>query len=256
MLLSLTLDNPVSAIISIIVILVLVSDIIAGYKKGFLENSIKFLRTVISMIIAYLFKAPLSSYLYLNYPFFNLDGIFKGVSSINILIYEVIAFFVVFVIVSLILNIICNILKLEEKLLRLISIIGVPNKIMGGILGGLKSIIFLYFALSLFFIASNFFNIDRGESLGDYIVEFPILKNTFGGIVDSFDQISDLALEYEHIQDKTQLNTDAIDILLKYDIISEDNLELLIKNGKVEYSVSEAEEQKNIMEDLYDSIIK
>ena len=60
MFLSLTLGNPVSAVISIIVILVLVSDIIAGYKKGFLENTIKFLRVVVSMLIAYLFKGSLS----------------------------------------------------------------------------------------------------------------------------------------------------------------------------------------------------
>ena len=256
MFLSLTLGNPVSAVISIIVILVLVSDIIAGYKKGFLENTIKFLRVVISMLIAYLFKGSLSSYLYLNYPFFNLDGIFKGVSSVNILIYEVLAFFVLYIIVSLILKIICDILKLEERLLRLISIIGVPNKIMGAIFGGLKSLIFLYFILSLFFVVSTFFEIDTGESLGDYIVDIPILKNTFGSVLDSFDQISELALEYEHIQDKSQLNTDAIDILLKYDIISEDNLELLIESGKVDYSITDAEEQKNIMEDLYESIIK
>ena len=252
MFLSLTLGNPVSAVISIIVILVLVSDIIAGYKKGFLENTIKFLRVVISMIIGYLFEGSLSSYLYLNYHFFNL----VGVSSVNILIYEVIAFFVLYIIVSLILKIICDILKLEERLLRLISIIGVPNKIMGAIFGGLKSLIFLYFILSLFFVVSTFFEIDTGESLGDYIVDIPILKNTFGSVLDSFDQISELALEYEHIQDKSQLNTDAIDILLKYDIISEDNLELLIESGKVDYSITDAEEQKNIMEDLYESIIK
>ena len=36
MLMSLTLNNPVSIAISVIVILILIGDIVAGYKKGFL----------------------------------------------------------------------------------------------------------------------------------------------------------------------------------------------------------------------------
>lgn len=254
MLMSLTFDNPVSMVINVLIVIILVSDIVAGYKKGFLESTIRFVRSVIAMLIAYLVKTPLSTYLYLNFPFFNLDGIFKGVSSVNILIYEMIAFFIVFVIALVILNIICNIINLEEKLLRVVSIIGFPNKIVGAIIGGLKSIIFLYFALSLVFVFANLNKIDVGESLGDYIVEVPILKNTFGSILDSFDQISDLALEYKNIQDKETLNNDAIDILLKYDIISEENLELLIESGKVTYTVNDGDVQQNIMEDFYDKI--
>lgn len=256
MLMSLTLDNPVAIIVSILVILILVADIVAGYKKGFLESGVKFLKTVIAMLIAYFCKAPLSKYLYLNFPFFKLSGIFKGVTAVNILLYEVIAFFVVFILVLVILNIISGILKLDEKILRLVSIIGVPNKIMGAIIGGLKSLVFLYFALSIFFVVSNFMKLDTGESLGDYIVEMPVLKNTFGSVLDSFDQISDLAVEYENIQDKEQLNNESIDILLKYDIITEENLELLIKAGKVQYTVNNAEEQKDLVDELYESIIK
>lgn len=256
MFLSLTLSNPVSAVISIIVILVLVSDIIAGYKKGFLENTIKFLRVVISMLIAYLFKGPLSSYLYLNYPFFNLDGIFKGVSSVNILIYEVIAFFVLYIIVSLILKIICDILKLEERLLRLISFIGVPNKIMGAVVGGLKSLIILYFILSALYVGSSFLNIDTGRSVGDYVVELPVLKDTFGEVLNSWDDITELAVEYENVQDKEQLNKESIDILLEYGIINQENLDVLIEAGKVQYSVDNADEQKGMMEEIYDSFIK
>lgn len=256
MLMSLTLDNPVALIVSILVILILIADIVAGYKKGFLESGVKFLKTVVAMLIAYFCKAPLSSYLYLNFPFFKLSGIFKGVTAVNILLYEVIAFFVVFILVLIILNIISSILKLDEKVLRLVSIIGVPNKIMGAIIGGLKSIVFLYFALSIFFVVSNFMKLDTGESLGDYIVEMPVLKNTFGSVLDSFDQISDLAVEYENIQDKEKLNNESIDILLKYDIITEENLELLIKAGKVQYTVDNAEEQKGLVDELYESIIK
>ncbi len=200
MFLNLTFDNPVAMGVNIIIVLVLLSDIIAGYKKGFLECSIKFVRIVVSMLIAYLLKGPVSTYLYTNLPFFNLGGIFKGVSSVNILIYEVIAFFLVFLVSSIILNIVFNLLDVEKRVLRLVAIIGVPNKIMGAIVGGLKSVVTLYFLLSIFFVVSNFIKLDVGESLGNYIVEIPILKNTFGSILDSVDKISDLVVSYEHIR--------------------------------------------------------
>ncbi len=255
MLLSLTLSNPVALVVSILVILIFVADVIAGYRKGFLEGGVKFLKTIIAMLSAYFMKAPLSKYMYLNLPFFRLEGLFKGVTSLNILIYEVIAFFLVFILVLVILNVVSTLLKLDEKVLRLVSIIGVPNKIMGAIIGGLKSIVFLYFCLTLFFVVSNYLKIDTGESLGDYVVNTPILKSTFGNVLDSFDQITDLAVQYENIQDKDELNKKSIDILLEYDIITQENLDLLIDAGKVQYSVDNAEEQKEVL-DKYESIIK
>ena len=251
----LTFDNPIAMIINVLVILILLADVVAGYKKGFLEHTIKFVRIVLSMIGAYLLKGPLSAYMYINLPFFNLDGLFDGVTSINILIYELIAFFVVFVIILIIVTVISDILKLEERLLRIVSIIGVPNKIMGAIIGLFKSLILLYFGLSLFFVGANFMKWDPGVSLGNYIVEFPVLKNTFGLILDSFDEITKLAVEYEDIQDKEELNKKSIDILLKYDIITEENLELLIESGKIQYSVNDSDSQKETVNDLYETVI-
>ena len=84
----------------------------------------------------------------------------------------------------------------------------------------------------------------------------PVLNNTFGNVLDSFDDITELAVEYENIQDKQQLNNESIDILLEYGIITEENLEVLIEAGKVQYSVNNAEEQKGMMEEIYDSFIK
>ena len=252
---NLTFDNPIAMIINVLIILILLADVIAGYKKGFLEHTIKFVRILVSMVGAYLLKGPLSTYMYTNLPFFDLDGLFDGVTSINILIYELIAFFVVFIVIFIIVTVISDILKLEERLLRIVSIIGVPNKIMGAIIGVCKSFILLYFGLSLFFVGANFMKWDTGVSLGNYIVEFPILKNTFGSILDSFDEITALAVEYEDIQDKEELNNKSIDILLKYDIITEENLELLIESGKVRYSVSDSDEQKDVVNDLYETIV-
>jgi molybdopterin-guanine dinucleotide biosynthesis protein A len=149
-----------------------------------------------------------------------------------------------------------TIIKLDEKILRLVSIIGVPNKIMGALIGGLKSLIVLYFLLSILYVSSSFLRFDPTSAVGDFIVDMPVLNNTFGNVLDSFDDITELAVEYENIQDKQQLNNESIDILLEYGIITEENLEVLINAGKVQYSVDNADEQKGMMEDIYDAFIK
>ena len=79
----LTFDNPIAMVINVLIILILLADVIAGYKKGFLEHTIKFVRILVSMVGAYLLKGPLSTYMYTNLPFFDLDGLFDGVTSIN-----------------------------------------------------------------------------------------------------------------------------------------------------------------------------
>lgn len=250
MLLSLSFSNPISLIVSFIIVLILIADIVAGYKTGFLESGVKFLKTIIAMLVAYFVKAPLSEYMYVNLPFFQFDGIFKGVSAISILLYELIAFFVVFILIIAILNIISNVLGLERRILRLVSFIGVPNKIMGAIIGGLKSLVMLYFLLSALFVGSSIYGFNVRDSIGDYIVELPILNNTFGNVLDSFEEIGVLAKEYENTQDKESLNNKSIDILLDYGIITKDNLNVLIESGKVQYSVNDVDEQKEMVDDL------
>ena len=230
--------------------LILIADIVAGYKTGFLESGVKFLKTIIAMLVAYFVKAPLSEYMYVNLPFFQFDGIFKGVSAISILLYELIAFFIVFILIIAILNIISNVLGLERRILRLVSFIGVPNKIMGAIIGGLKSLVMLYFLLSALFVGSSIYGFNVRDSIGDYIVELPILNNTFGNVLDSFEEIGVLAKEYENTQDKESLNNKSIDILLDYGIITKDNLNVLIESGKVQYSVNDVDEQKEMVDDL------
>lgn len=256
MLLSLTLDNPISLIISLIIILVFISDIVTGYKKGFLGTTLKFLKSVVALLFAYLFKSKLGTYLSINLPFFNLKGIFKGMDIVNVLIYELIAFIAIFAIVSLILKIIIDMFNIEEKLYSLIVRFHIPNNLIGGIFGGLKSIVVIYFVLSIFTAVANFVNIDTGNSLGEYVLNIPVLKNSFGGTLDSLDEISELAVEYKNTQDKGVINGDAISILLENGILTEEQLSVLIESGKVEYSMDEIDAHNKMMEELYESFFK
>lgn len=76
-------------------------------------------------------------------------------------------------------------------------------------------------------------NVEIKESLADDIISIPVLKNVFGNALSSFEEITSIARDYEDTKDKTEFNDKAIDILLKYNVITKDNLQILIDNGKI-----------------------
>ena len=78
--------------------------------------------------------------MYEKLPFFNFGGIFKGVTVLNILIYELIAFFVVLAVLFVLLRIFTFFSFMIEKILDLTIILGIPSKILGFSLVCLKDI--------------------------------------------------------------------------------------------------------------------
>ena len=241
MLESLNLSNPVSLIIAAVIVIFLVLEVINGYKKGFLESGVRLIGSILIVVGAFLFKGPLSVYLYTNFPFFNFGGVFKGVEALNIIAYEIITFVLLFVVLFIIFKIVCGVTKLIDRLLSLIFFIGIPNKILGAVLGFVQGLVILYFVIAVFKIGTNLFGYEMQPSLADYIVEVPILKQTFGGTLDSLDEITSLAKDYEYTKDKAEFNDKVLDILLKYDIITEENLDKLIDSGKLSTSEDEGE---------------
>ena len=240
---SLNLSNPISLLVAIIIVVFMILEVANGYKKGFLESGVRLVGSIVIVIASYLLKNPLSVYLYTHLPFFKFDGIFKGVSALNILVYEVIAFVIVFVVLFVVYKVICLLTKIVDKLLSLIFFIGIPNKILGALLGFVQGAVILYFVRALFKIGTNVMGYEMQPSLADYVVEIPILKHTFGPTLDSLDEITSLAKDYEHTKEKDEFNKKALDILLKYEIISEENLEILIDNGKIDINETKGENE-------------
>lgn len=229
----LNFPSPASLIVNIVLIVFLIAEIYDGFKKGFLESSIRLLGTIAAFIGAYLLKNPISVFLYTHLPFFKFDGLFKGVSALNIILYEIIAFIIVFVILIIAIKIIAKLTGIVERLLSLIFFFGIPNKILGALVGFIRGIVILYFAIFIFKFGCNLLNLQVEASLADTIIETPILKNTFGSTLSSLDEITALAKEYDNTKNKEEFNNYTIDILLKYNLITEENLDILINNGKI-----------------------
>lgn len=221
------------ALVNIIIILIIASETYAGYKKGFLESSIKLVGFIGAFVGAYILKSPLSVIMYTHLPFFKFGGLFKGVASLNIIVYEVIAFIVTFIVLRIVISLLAKLTGFVERFLSFIFFIGIPSKILGALVGFVKSVIILYFVIFVFKFGCNFMNIEVKESLADDIVNIPVLKNVFGSALSSLDEITSIARDYEDTKDKDEFNNKAIDILLKYKVISKENLQILIENGKI-----------------------
>ena len=82
------------SIVDILIIIFLVFGALLGFKRGVFRELVSALGFILSVIFAFLLKGPVSNFLYEHLPFFNFGGIFKGVSVLNIIVYEVIAFLI------------------------------------------------------------------------------------------------------------------------------------------------------------------
>lgn len=240
----LNLTDPIALIIAIVMVVFILYEIIDGYKKGFLESGIRLIGYILLFVGSYILKNPLSVFLYTHLPFFKFGGLYNGISALNILVYELIAFIIVFVILLVVFKIVLGITKIADKLLSLIFFIGIPNKILGAILGFVEGVVLLYFIVAVFKIGSGVMGFEMKQSAVDVVVEIPILKETFGPTINSLEEIAGMAKDFEHTKDKDEFNEKAFDILLEYDMITEENLEILINSGKVDMNSNKDKEDK------------
>lgn len=219
-------------ILDAVIIVFLLIGALAGYRRGLIKQAVLLVGLVAVLILSFFIRVPVSTFMYKNLPFINFGGIFQGISVLNILLYEVIAFLIVFSILYLILRLLIKISGLIEKLLRATIILGFFSRIGGMIVGAIESYVIVFMVL---FIANlPFLNINGLENsrYADKILEnTPVLS----GMTVKFRKVSD---EIESIIESYKgkdinFNEKTIEILIKYDIVSEDNINMLKEKGKL-----------------------
>ena len=85
-------------IVDIVIIVMLVMGMLVGFVRGFFKQTVSFVGTILVIILSYIVKSPLSLILYKKLPFIEFGGILNGLSAINILMYEILAFIIVCVV--------------------------------------------------------------------------------------------------------------------------------------------------------------
>ncbi len=219
-------------ILDAVIIIILLVGALSGFRRGVITEAVLLVGLVFVSILAFYIRVPVSTYMYSNFPFFGLKGIFSGISAINILIYELIAFLLVFSVLYIILRIVLKITGVIEKVLDATIILGIVSKIGGVILGVLESYICIF--IILFIGTQPLFNVRGMEDskLAPIVLKStPIMTKATSKLSKVTEEIYSLAEEYKG--NKESFNDEAVDLFLKYDIITQENVDLLKAKGKL-----------------------
>lgn len=223
-------------VIDIAIVFLLLFGFLNGFKRGFIKQAVITIGTIVVIILAFLFKNPLSMVLYKHLPFYTV-GLLKNYSSLNILLYELISFFILLSLFSLIFAVIVKISGLVEKILRATIILALPSKILGGILGVIETYNFCFIVLLI--ITMPIFMFSTEPIITESKLKDKILNNTIiisdmsKGLVKSIDKVNDLLMSKKQLG-KKEFNCKTINVFVKNKVVSKKSVKYLQENNKID----------------------
>lgn len=221
-------------IFDVAIILLLISGMVVGFKRGFSKELVISVGFILIVILAFILKNPISVFLYEHLPFFRFAGIIKGVTALNIILYEIFAFLIVLSILTIGLKLLIHFTNILEGFLKVTIIFAPLSKIGGMIVGLVESYVWVFIAL--YVLALPIFEI---PALSESKFKDPILNNTpiLSKLVDnSMNVINDFATikeKYEVSPNASEFNRETLDLFLKYDVISVESVDTLVQKDKL-----------------------
>lgn len=216
-----------------LIILLLLGGFI-GAKRGFTQQLVHTVGTIAIIVLAFMFKAPVANFLYKTMPFFNFSGRLEGITSLNLLLYALLSFLLVFSILSVILAILKGTTKVFEKMLKATIILGIPSKILGGIVGVVNNAIYIFIAIYFLSLPMlNFTPVTDSKLANAMLNNTPILSNVCSKTLEVFVDIDKLVEQYKNETDVTYLNQATLQVLVDKKITSASTANELIASGKL-----------------------
>lgn len=220
-------------IVDVIIILFLILGAIIGFKRGAIKSLVSFVGVVLALILAYYLKNPIASLMYEYLPFFNFGGVFKGVTVLNILFYEVLAYFLVLAVLFIGVRLLAFVANTIEKALRFTIILGIPSKIIGIFVGFIETYIYLF--VILYFLVLPMFNIsliNESTLTNRMLNNTPILSGVIDQPLNAFVDIYDLSKKYDE-SSNDEFNKEALNVLLKNNIVDVESIDKLVDKNKI-----------------------
>lgn len=219
-------------IVDILILVVLISGAFLGFARGFFKQSVMFVGTILVVLLSFIFKNPLSLIMYKNLPFFK----FGGLTSLNILLYETLAFIIALVVLSIVLFVIIKITGIVESVLKITVVLAIPSKILGLIVGVIQSVVVLYvflFLVSLPILKVPYVNDSKYAKI--ILEKTPFISRITDGVVKTFDEISKFSDEnLNKNYDSKKANKEMLEIMLKNKVITVENVRILSDKSKIE----------------------
>lgn len=216
-------------ILDIIIVLILFIGMVIGYKQGFLKGIISLVGVSLIAIISFLFRDNLADILLKICPYFNFSGSYEGITSLNILVYEGISFAIIFVFLFGFLAIVLSVTGIIQKIIDISIVLTLPSKILSIIVGLINGVVIVFIVL---FVMINI-NPMRKYVYNSYISKLilervSVLSKSTTNNYLAYEEINNSVKACKKEHNKTKCNTDVANTLIKYDIISKDDVEELI----------------------------
>lgn len=229
-------------IIDIIVLFLLAFGAILGFKRGFTQSLLSCVGLIVILFLSYFLKNPISKFFYLHFPFFKFGGFIKGVTVLNILVYEIIAFLIVFSVLIVIFKVLLLVSKIFETILKFTIILGIPSKLLGMVIGVIEYFVITF--VFLYVISMPFFQIkavQESKLREPILTKVPLLKGIIDQTVSVTEEFEDLLEKYKIEGSAEKFNLQTLNLFLKYKIISVDTVDLLVEKGKLMFDKAELE---------------
>lgn len=240
------------SILDSIIILFLLTGAVLGFKKGAIKSLVVLVGTFIVVVVSYYLKNPVAEILFNFVPFFKFGGAYAGLTSLNILLYEALAYLLVFMILGSILSIVIKVSGIIEKILKATIILGIPSKVIGAVLGFIEAVVFLFVILFVLVQFNATQELVAESSLAHSILDKtpiigPMVNDTYKAIGD----IRSLKEKYEKGGNTDLYNNEILEIMLNAKVVTPEVTEKLIKNEKLDFKGAQdtlnkyREEKKN-----------
>ncbi len=218
------------------IVLLLIMFFITGFKRGVIKELASLIGIILVFVLSYYLKGMVGNLLCFVFPFFKFAGSIEGLTVLNIVFYQAIAFLLVFGILLSLYVIILKISKVIQKLVNMTIILWLPSKILGGIVAIIEGWIILFLIFLMLLVPLKNQSVFYDSSLVNKILyKTPVLSNSTSTFVNSVTEIYELgeAVSNNSIS-KNEANLKGIDIVLKYKIASKGMIEKLVELHKLD----------------------
>lgn len=220
-------------IIDVIIILIILLGGIIGFKEGAIKKLTSIVGLVFVVILSFTLKNYLSVIFYENLPFFDFFGIFKGLQVLNVVLYEMLAFVIIASVLMVVYKVLLGLTGLIEKVLKATVILSIPSKIVGFFVGLIEYYIWIYLVLFILTLpVLNIKEIYKSNVATSIITKTPILSKYTGKTVVIYNELYEI-IETAEDKKSEELNEDAMEVMLKYEVITPKSAHKLIDKNKV-----------------------
>ena len=223
-------------ILDIAIVLVLIMSAIIGFKRGAIKEVVSLVGIIIVFILAFSLKGVLGNVLCKWLPFFNFAGNLEGVTVLNILLYQLIAFLIIYSLLFSVYMIVVKISGIVQKIVHMTVILWLPSKVIGAVVAFITGYVMVFVVLLALLIPLKDTDIFKNSKFANYIVyDTPILASSSANISTSINEIYELGEDLSKGDiSKNEANVKTMDILLKYKVVSAETARELVVLDKLD----------------------